>query len=116
MENQVGKILQQQEDSIGQNVAMSALTLVKPMIKDVCKQLSDTLGDNDQIIVIRKTKGDSPVSILMLNTHEEFKIQGGKIFSFTGNKKAINKYYVAEEFVDMLLTGRMKDLTDKLMK
>lgn len=114
--NKIANILKEQETTIGQEVAMRALGLVKPMIKDVCKQLSDTLGDNEQIIVIRKIKADSPVSILVLNTKEDFTIKGGEKFSFDGNKKAINKYYIAEEFVDLLLTGRMTELTNKLMK
>lgn len=116
--------LEYQQATLGQEVAMKALELVKPMIRDVVKQLSDTLGDNEQIIVIRKTKADSPVSIMVLDTKKEFIIEGGEKFRFTGkpspeNPKvpyAIKKFYIAEEFVDMLLTGRLTELTEKLMK
>lgn len=122
-QSQVAKALQQQETSLGQEVAMKALHLVKPMIKSVADELSSMLGDNEKIIVIRKTKAGSPVSILILDTKEDFIIQGGEKFLFTGapepgtkRPKAIKKFYIAEEFVDMLLTGRMQDMTEKLMK
>lgn len=120
----VAQRLEMTQTTLGQEVAMKALDLVKPMIRDVVKQLSDTLGDNEQIIVIRKTKADSPVSIMVLDTKKEFIIEGGEKFRFTGkphpqNPKvpyAIKKFYIAEEFVDMLLTGRLQELTEKLMK
>lgn len=127
MENQVFAALDSQEQSLGQHVAMRALDLVKPMIKPVSEELSKLLGDNESIIVIRKTNKDSPVSILVLDTSEDFIIQGKKRnngkFLFTGEAepgtkkpKAIKKFYIAEEFVDMLLTGRMQEMTEKLMK
>lgn len=125
--NQVALALKQQEATLGQEVAMRALTLVKPMIKSVADELSAMLGDNEKIIIIRKTKQDSPVSILILDTKEDFTISGSKgnngKFIFTGEAepgtkrpKAIKNFYIAEEFVDMLLTGRMQEMTEKLMK
>src|SRR5258705_9458456 len=83
-ESQVAKDLMQQEATLGQEVAMKALDLVKPMIKSVAEELSNTLGDNEKIIVIRKTKSGSPVSILVLNTKEDFIIQGGDKPLFSG--------------------------------
>ena len=126
-QTQVGKILAKQESDLGMTVAMQALKLVQPMIKSVSNELTSTLGDNEIIIVIRVQKLGSPASILMLDTKQDFTIQGAKgspdgKFSFTGEvlpgtKKpiAIKKYYIVEEFVDLLLTGRMKELTEKLM-
>lgn len=125
--NQVSKALMNQEATLGHQVALRALEMVKPMISTVAQELSSMLGDNENIIVIRKTKAGSPVSILILDTAEDFIIQGKKSnngkFLFTGeadpgtNKpKAIKKFYIAEEFVDMLLTGRMTEMTEKLMK
>jgi hypothetical protein len=123
----VGKQLAKQESELGANVAMQALKLVQPMIKSVSKELTDTLGDNETIIVIRVQKAGGPASILMLDTAEDFTIQGAKAtkegkFSFTGEAlpgtkkpKAIKRFYIVEEFVDLLLTGRMKELTEKLM-
>ncbi len=126
-ETEVSKALKQQENVVGQQFAMKALNLVKPMIKSVSDELSNMLGDNEKIIIIRKTKSGSPTSILILDTAEDFIIQGKKgnngKFLFTGEPipgtkrpKAIKNFYVAEEFVDMLLTGRMQDMTEKLMK
>lgn len=112
--NPIAKMLDGHQAAIGHEVAMRALTLVKPMIKDVCKQLSESLGDNDQIIVIRKINKNSPVLIHLMNSKEDFTIQGGENFSFTGTKKSVNKMYVAEEFVELLLTGKMKELTEKI--
>lgn len=123
--SQVALALEKQEETLGQHVAMKALNLVKPMIASVAKELSDMLGDNEKIIVIRKTKSDSPVSILILDTNENFIIKGKKgndgKFLFTGEAepgtkkpKAIKKFYIAEEFVSMLLEGRMQDMTKKL--
>lgn len=124
-ETEVGRALDNYQVTLGQEVAMKALNLVKPMIKSVAQELSDTLGDNEQIIVIRKTKAGSPVSILILDTKEDFTIKGckanngkflfsGEVIPGTKKPKACKKYYIAEEFVDMLLTGRMTELTKKL--
>lgn len=123
-QNQVAKMLNGHEALLGQEVAMKVLNLAKPMIKSVSEEISNMLGDNDKIIVIRKTKKDSSTSILILNTKEDFTIKGGENFSFTGkahpeNPKipaAIINFYIVEEFVDMLLTGKMQEITSKLMK
>jgi hypothetical protein len=39
----------------------------------------------------------------------------GEVIPGTKKPKAIKKYYIVEEFVDMLLTGRMQEMTEKLM-
>lgn len=154
----VEKQLARQEQSLTETVALKALELVKPMISSVSDELTNSLGDNETIIVIRVNKKGAPATILMLNTAEDFTIQGAKAnhdtanvlkdkfikrmlseghllqeeyeamkksdnkplfrgeVDKTGKPKAIKKFYVIREFVDMLLTGRMKDLTEKLMK
>ena len=126
-ETAVSKMLNQQQASLGQEVAMKALGLVKPMIASVAKELSDMLGDNERMIVIRKTNAGSKVSILILDTNEDFVIKGkkannghflfdGELIPGTKRPIAIKNFYIAEEFVDMLLTGRMQEMTEKLMK
>lgn len=126
-DNAVSRALNRQEADLGQHVAMKALKLVEPMIASVSDELTNTLGDNETIIVIRVVKRGSPATILMLDTSEDFTIKGAKAnggkFLFTGEAdgvtkkpRAVKRHYVIREFVDMLLTGRMQELTEKLMK
>lgn len=140
----VGKLLNSHEKTLGQHVAMKALELVKPMIQPVAQELTDTLGDNEVIIVIRNSGKGTPTSITMLNTSEDFTIKGkkanrtpiidkdtGKItgyldegkFMFRGEAipgtkklKAVKNNYIAEHWVDMLLSGRIVEMSKELMK
>lgn len=74
----VALALERQELSLGQEVAMRALKLVQPMIESVSKELTDSLGDNETIIVIKVTAAGKPATITMLDTKEDFTIQGAK--------------------------------------
>jgi len=114
--SEVDKVFSQGEETLQQQVAMKAIGLVKPMLEDCCGEISSYLGDNEKVILIRKTKKDSPVGILVLDSKSNFEIKGGNEFKFTGDKSALLKYYTAEEFVELLLTGRMKELTEKLLR
>ena len=116
MGNSVEDVFKQSEETIQQQIAIKAISLVKPMLTDCCSEISNYLGDNDKVILIRKTKKESPVGILVLDSKGSFEIKGGDTFSFTGDKKALLKYYTAEEFVEMLLTGQLKEMTEKLLK
>lgn len=82
----VALALEKQELSLGQEVAMRALKLVQPMIESVSKELTDSLGDNETIIVIKVTGAGKPATITMLDTHEDFTIQGAKANKQTSNK------------------------------
>lgn len=77
-DTQVARVLDNQETSLMQSVAIKALELVKPMISSVAAELSDTLGDNETIIVIRTTKKGAPTNIVMLDTSADFTIKGAK--------------------------------------
>lgn len=155
----IGKQIASHEQTLTETVAVQALELVKPMISSVSDELTNSLGDNETMYVIRVSKKGSPATILMIDTSQDFTIQGAKAnftsaniakdkfikrmkeeghlsdeeyqsmkvcdnkFVLRGNidkdtKKPtyIKKFYVIREFVDMLLTGRMKDLTEKLMQ
>lgn len=124
---QIARALERQEATLTQEVALKALKLVEPMIESVSNELTNTLGDNETIILIRVSKRGAPATIVMLDTAEDFTIKGAKAnngkFLFTGagnpetkKLKAVKKFYIIREFVDMLLTGRMNDLTKKLME
>lgn len=93
--SQVERALQQQELSLGQEVAMKALKLVQPMIESVSKELTDSLGDNETIIVIKVTGAGKPATITMLDTAEDFTIQGKKANRTTANKARDN--YIREQ-------------------
>lgn len=155
----VEKQLQSQETTLIQSVAMKALDLVKPMISSVSDELTNSLGDNEKLYLIKVNKLGAPATIYILDTQEDFTIHGAKAnrdsanilkdqfikkmldegrlskedyekmkqsdnkFVFRGEidketkrPKAIKKFYVIREFVDMLLTGRMTEMTEKLMK
>lgn len=114
-DNSVESVFKQGEDTVQQQIAIKAIGLVKPMLKDCCQQISNYLGDCEKVILINKTKKDSPVGILVLDTKGSFEIKGGDSFSFKGDKTALLKYYTAEEFVEMLLSGQLKELTEKLL-
>jgi len=115
-ESSVESVFKQGEETLQQQIAIKAIGLVKPMLQDCCGEISSYLGDNEKVILIRKTKKDSPVGILVLDSKANFEIKGGDVFSFTGDKAALLKYYTAEEFVELLLTGRLKELTEKLLR
>lgn len=85
--SQVAKALQQQEMSMGSEIAMQALKLVEPMIESVATELENTLGDNETIIVIRRSKITADATIVMLNTAEDFTIQGAKANRTKSNKE-----------------------------
>lgn len=109
------------EENVQQQVAIKAIGLVKPMLEDCCNEISTYLGDCEKVIYITKTNKDSPVAITVLDAKGKFEIKGGKLsengsLQFRGTQSAILKNYTAEEFVDLLLTGRMKELTEKLLK
>lgn len=155
----VANVLEHQQQSLGAEVAMKALTLVQPMIESVSKELTDTLGDNETTIVIRCSKRGQPATILFLDTKEDFTIQGaranhttsniardafikqqrdagniddeqwarmnvcdntpvfrGEIDAQTKRPRAIKQFYVIRDFVDALLTGRVQDIANKIMK
>lgn len=114
-DNAVEKVFKKSEESLQEQVAVKAIGLVKPMLNDCCTEISNYLGNCDKGIFIYKNKKDAPVGILVLDTAQNFEIKGGKKFSFTGDKQAVLKYYTAEEFVDLLLSGKLKELTDKLL-
>lgn len=82
----VAAALERQELSLGQEVAMKALKLVQPMIESVSKELTDSLGDNETIIVIKVTAAGKPATITMLDTKEDFTIQGAKANKSQSNK------------------------------
>lgn len=82
----VALALEKQELSLGQEVAFRALKLVQPMIESVSKELTDSLGDNETIIVIKVTGAGKPATITMLDTSEDFTIQGAKANKSMSNK------------------------------
>lgn len=112
------------ENTLQQEVALKAVGLVKPMLIDAMKELGKYLGNNDKIVVLRRMNNESNVAVVILDTHMPFRIIGGEKFIFGGDPisetdktpKALVKNYDANEFIDMLLSGRMKELTEKLMK
>lgn len=155
----VAQQLDAQQASLGAEVAMKALKLVQPMIESVSNELESTLGDNETLIVIRRSSLNAPATILMIDTSKDFMICGaqsnhttsdiernkyikqqrdngliddetwsrmntcdnkslfrGAINPETRRPYAIKQFYIIRDFVDALLTGRMKDITDKLMK
>lgn len=95
-ESQIAKQLNQHELSLGQEVAMRALKLVQPMIESVSKELTDSLGDNETIIVIKVTGAGKPATITMLDTAEDFTIQGKKANRTTAN--IARDAYIREQY------------------
>lgn len=93
---QIAKQLDAHELSLGQEVAMKALKLVQPMIESVSKELTDSLGDNETIIVIKVTGAGKPATITMLDTSEDFTIQGKKANKTTANIARDN--YIREQY------------------
>lgn len=117
----VDKVFSQGEEGIKQQVAIKAIGLVKPLLEDCNTEISKYLGNCDKAIYITKTSEDSPVGITVLDANGKFEIKGGGLsasgkLEFRGTKSAQLKYYTAEEFVELLLTGRLKELTEKLLK
>lgn len=117
----VDKVFASGEENMKQQIAIKAIGLVKPLLEDCNEQISIYLGDCEKGIWITKTTKDSPVGITVLDAKGKFEIKGGGLsasgkLEFRGTKSSQLKYYTAEEFVELLLSGRLKELTEKLLK
>jgi len=115
-DNSVESVFKQGEETLQEQIAIKAIGLVNPLLKGCNEEISTYLGDNEKVILLRKINKDSPVGIFVLDAKGNFEIKGGEKFVFTGDKAVLLKYYTAEEFVELLLTGRLKELTEKLLK
>lgn len=129
MENTVADTLNFAEKKLNNDLAQKALGIVKPMITDSFNEVHSYVSDpgKEKIVLIQATSKLHPLSLIVLDKYADFTVKGaaannGK-FSFSGasidvdGKKrlqAILKYFTVEEFIELLLSGKMKELHEKL--
>lgn len=109
-------IVQQTADKGEQDVIESMmkgiLPKIAPMMKQASKDFSEFLeGKEDgeeKTIVIKKFK-NKPPSVMVFGNNKSFHIEcGTQKPIFTASKDAVLFMFTAEEFVELLLSGKMK--------
>ena len=79
------------------------LPMIEPHLKPAKKKLDEFLGEDENWVLLRRPKGqDTKVYIFDASKIESFK-----------HNKAIKKTHDVEEFLQLLLTGRLGELFDK---
>ena len=88
------------------------LPKIQPMIEPMKNKLAEYLGNNEKIIIVRRSNDKTEPSVMVLDTSKDFTIAGGanKKFSFAldEDKKpiAILEYLDIGEFIQSMLSGK----------
>lgn len=116
------------EDQMMGAIVEKILPIVKPIIEPVSKKLSDYLGNNEKIIIIRQLSGKVGTQVMVFDNSKNFTIQGGDNKKFDVELKdkskvyhpednppaALIEFYNVQDFIQALLTGEFsKILNDK---
>ena len=123
-ETVVGSLLKTAEGDMAESIIGSILPKVKPFIKPMLAELNNYLGDEDKTIVIRKKKDKSGLVMIFDNT-KSFNISGGEIKDdegyttstkggVTGDKDSCLKIFSVDDFVNLLLEGKLTDMISKM--
>lgn len=112
-------IIDMMQESTVRSFVEGALPAVLPMLEPLSQKLDEYLGDNEKIIIIRRSNSNSRATVLVLDTSKEFTVKGAekkedRVFSMKakldeeGNKVPIPViyYFNTAEFVKELLSGK----------
>jgi hypothetical protein len=103
-------ILGMAESEMADAMVQNFLPKIKPFLAPMMEELNQYLGDEDKTVVIRRRKNSSPV-IVILDNKEDFIVTGPKV---DAEKKAILKVYNIEQFVELLINGKLTETLSKM--
>lgn len=121
MENtEVSKVFEATEKRMSSKLADTALEIVRPFLDNCLNDIKKAIGTGGIVLIQQRTE-DTPLSIIVLDKSKDFTIKGGVKFTITGKPdatgkklEAITKYFTAEEFVELLVGGKMEEIGQKL--
>jgi hypothetical protein len=118
MENKksTSPIMDSMKDEIAKELISSLLPKVKPFIKPAAEKLDNYLGDNERIIVIRRSSKSKSSKVIVLNANGEYDIscdgKGNKQFiaDHLNNTeiKTAEHIFDINQFIDKFLCGEFK--------
>ena len=113
-ENIAKQIAEEGEEEIVSSFMAGIIPKIAPMMKQASRDFEGFLsGEDDKVektIVIRKFAGKPP-SVMVFSNNRTFHIEcgeGGKVNVFKAGKDSVLFMFTAEEFVSLLLSGKMK--------
>lgn len=103
------------KDEILASVIEDVLPKLQPMIAPAKRELEKYLGSDEKLILLSKASEGSSAKVIVIKTDSNLLIQGKKLGrKFTCEKEAIEHVFNVDEFVEMLLTGKLTEfLNDK---
>lgn len=90
------------DDMMLQQFISSILPKLEPAIKKASGALSEYLGDNEKIIILRQLKKGSDPMVIILNNKKNFSITGE---SFSADQNAVEQIFNVTQFVAKIFSG-----------
>lgn len=85
-----------------QQFISSILPKLEPAIKKASGALSEYLGDNEKIIILRQLKKGSDPMVIILNNKKNFSITGE---NFQADKDAVEQIFNVTQFIGKIFSG-----------
>lgn len=88
------------------------LPKVTPMIGPMKDKLASYLGDNEKVIIVRRSNNKSDPSVMVLDNNHRFELVGGENKSLKfdtddeGRPKALVEFLDIGEFISAMLSGK----------
>lgn len=93
-------------------VVESALPKIKPFLAPAMEKMNEWFGEDEKLVVIRKSKGQTAKVIIFDNTKGDYEINKGKNI-FTADKETIIGVHDIEDFMAKLISGDLTKMLDK---
>lgn len=85
-----------------QQFISSILPKLEPAIKKASGALSEYLGDNEKIIILRQLKKGSAPMVIILNNKKNFNITGE---NFSADQDSVEQIFNVTEFISKIFSG-----------
>lgn len=85
-----------------QQFISSILPKLEPAIKKASGALSEYLGDNEKIIILRQLKKGSDPMVIILNNKKNFNITGE---NFSADQDSVEQIFNVKEFISKIFSG-----------
>jgi hypothetical protein len=118
-----GEMIKGFESDMAESLISGVLPKIKPFIKPMLSELNKYLGDEDKTIIIRK-KGDKSALVIIFDNTKDFSVVGGNVTNeegkvisnkgkLSGEKGACLQVFSIDQFVDMLINGKLTEFIGK---
>lgn len=108
-------IFDQAKEALLMEVVEQAIPKLKPFLVPAMAKMNEWFGDDEKLILIRKTKGQKAQVLIFDNTVGDYEIKKDTINNiniFTADKECVKGVYPIEDFVEKMITGDISKLME----